>query len=190
MRNGKLAAGALSLASTLSLGCQYELPLKAATSYSAAFINNAQLTVFPWAGSPVTSPVPTGPSVMQYSSDGMLLYASHTSAESDRSEIQKVDIRTGRAAQWLSIPGFTAVVSFAVARDESKIIISGRYREASELTCGVFEMILRRGTDVPRVILHESGGACDVTRLWRDLSLSPDGEQVVAWKPGPADVGY
>jgi Tol biopolymer transport system component len=115
----------------------------------------------------------------RYSHDGASLYTVYTYAESERSEIQKVDIRTGRTAKWLAIAGFTAVVGLAISQDESRLVISGRYQQATGVVCGVFE-IERERNDAPRLLFREEG--CDLIRSWNNPSFSPDGNRVVAWK--------
>lgn len=187
MTHHRCTAWALSISFALLISCQSEPLFSASTSYRAAFIINGELTVFSSMGLPVRLPVLTGSGVTQYSRDGRSLYASYTSAESDRSEIRKVDLRTNRVSKVLRIPGFTAVVSFAISHDESRIIVSGRYRGATAFVCGIFEV--RPGKiEMPRRFFHEDGRICDVTRLWRDVSLSPDDKRAVAWEPGPAVV--
>jgi Tol biopolymer transport system component len=177
----KWAVCVVSLSSALLVACRSASLVTTATSYSAAFLNNGQLTVFPWAGSVVSMPVRAGLGVSRYSRDGTSLYTSYTSADSNRSEIQKIDIRTGRAARWLGIPGFTSVVSFALTQDESRVVISGRYRDATELVCGVYEVQPGNGK-IPRLLLRESGSTCDINRSWFNISLSPDGKLAVAWE--------
>lgn len=177
------AASALSVvvALTTAVGCEQETPLNTSTYYSAAFLNNGQLTIFPWSGSAFSMPVPVGRGVSRYSRDGTSLYTSYTSAESDRSEIQKIDIRTGRVARWMGIQGFTSVVSFAVTQDEDRVVISGRYRDATELVCGVYEFQPAK-TKTPRLLMRESGSTCDINQSWFNISLSPDDKLAVAWE--------
>jgi hypothetical protein len=187
MKNRRWAAWTLSVVSPLLVGCQYESVLDPATSYTAAALVNGQLTVFPLVGSAVTLPVSIGTLAgMWHSRDGVSLFTSYPYAESDRSEIRKVDIRTGNAAKWLVIPGFTAVTSLAVSQDESKVFLSARYRDSAESTCGLFEVQTLAGV-LPRFILRDNAPIC-ISRLWRDISLSPDGKQAVVWEPGPAVV--
>jgi Tol biopolymer transport system component len=138
------------------------------------------MTVFPPENPPVNLAVPTGRGITQYSRDGTSLYASYNNVDTGRWEIEKVDIRTGHTAKWLEMPGFTRVFSFAVARDESRVIVSGQFQGDGVLTCGVFE-IQRAGGDIPRVLIRETDATCDGTS-WFDISLSTDGKRAVAWE--------
>ena len=178
-----MAVWALTIGMVLLTACRDSSLLTTTKTYSAAFLNNGQLTVFPWVGG---SPVATGVSVAglgntRYSRDGRSLYTSYTYADSSRSEIQKVDIRTGHAARWLGIPGFTAVVSFEVTQDEGRVVVSGRYQDTAELVYGVFE-ILPGKNKTPRLLLREREPLIDLTHSWGNISLSPNSTRAVAWE--------
>jgi WD40-like Beta Propeller Repeat len=141
-------------------------------------MSSGQMTVFPPEGSPVNLAAPTGRGITQYGADGISLYTSYNNV--GRCEIDKLDIRTGQAAKWLEMPGITHVVSFAVARDERRVIISGRFQGEGAVTCGVFEVQKARG-EIPRALIRESDATCDGTP-WFDISLSTDGKRAVAWE--------
>jgi hypothetical protein len=72
------------------------------------------------------------------------------------------------------------ILSVAVSVHEDRIVISGIRREGGQRSCGVFELKLPGG-DI-RQALKSPG--CDYRSLWTDLSLSPSGDQAVAFHKG------
>ena len=186
MTSRRWLAWALGISSAVLAACQDSLLLPTTSPYSAAALVNGYLTVFPWVGPAVTLPASVGTlGFARYSRHGAALYTAYTYAESERSEIQKVDIRTGRAAKWLAIPGFTAVAGLAISQDESRLVISGRYQGIAGVVCGVFEIEPGRN-DAPRLLLREEG--CDLNRSWSNPSFSPDSKRAVAWRGRSAIV--
>ena len=69
-----------------------------------------------------------------------------------------------------------AIFDLAVSQRQDKLIASGRLRERSKQTCGLFEIALPDGA-VKSVLERPY---CDYRESWGHLSLSPDGERILA----------
>jgi WD40 repeat protein len=89
--------------------------------------------------------------------------------------LYKIEFNPMRTTAVSCIPGLD-FQSAAVSAAEDRLVFSGRYGQAGNWTCGVFEVSLP-GVDVRPIFTVE----CPVSHLpWESLSLSPDGKRAVA----------
>lgn len=148
-------------------------------SYSAAFIKEKTLVVFPFDADEVTIPLPIKVGAFTYTPDGKSVYSNAPSfVDRTASGLLKVEIKPTRLSAVPGSLGFGVVYSVAISARQDKAVISGRYRQADADACGVFE--LNFASDVVRKVIANDDGGCDYLSAWTAISLSPDGSHAVA----------
>ena len=146
--------------------------------YCAAFVKGATLVVFPFNARAVTVPLPYVPALFGFSADGRSLYAARQYPDTIPG-LFRIELRSGSTT---AIPGSAALFdySIAISKDESKIVVSGRFRAPDGEKCGLFELTTATGT-IRRVPVPGNPD-CDYLYAWHDLSLSPDAKRAVAFR--------
>lgn len=143
-----------------------------------AFRNDQKLVVFPVAAPALTIPLPFGLGYSAPSPDGRALYGERFfDPTGPNSGLYKIEFGPTRASRVAGSEGLHSVYGIGVSR--TKIVVSAGYLTAGLLdqkSCGMYELTLASGK--VRKILSNSD--CKYKSSWRSISLSPDGEQVVA----------
>jgi hypothetical protein len=147
------------------------------TDYSAAFVAEAQLIVFPFEGGSVKIALPFKPGRLAYSSDGRTVYTNASSASQSRRGLVRISIKSGRISEVPGASDFAPVHSLAISAAEDEIVISGGYRRAGSVECGIFALDVASGKVRP--VITQANPGCRYVPAWHDLSLSPDGKQAV-----------
>jgi len=146
--------------------------------YSVAFVDSHPqvLRVFPLSGGEEERELPASLSPVAYAPDGRSLYGFQTRT---RPGLLKVDLDSMELSV---VPGSAVLpgaAGIAVSRDGGRIILSGSYSVGGSASCGLFE--LRPSTESVRLLVENDGCVPrDGLSMWTALSLSPDGERVVA----------
>jgi WD40 repeat protein len=144
-----------------------------------AFGNMQELVVLPAGARPISVPLPFGLGYMAPSPDGKALYAARF-FDPARSNIglYKIEFGPTRATPVAGSEGLFSIYGIGVSR--TKIVVSAGYLNSAglldEKSCGLFELTLASGK--VRKILSNSN--CKYKSSWGSISLSPDGEQLVA----------
>jgi hypothetical protein len=144
-----------------------------------AFGNMQKLVVLPTGKEALTIPLPFGLGYMAASPDGKALYAAkfHDPTGSNTG-LYKIDFSPTRASRVLGSEGLVSIYGIGASR--TKIVVSAGYLNAvgflDEKSCGIFELTLGNGK--VRKILSDSD--CKYKSSWGSISISPDGEQLVA----------
>lgn len=147
--------------------------------HGPAFKSEQRLVVFP-AGAPVlTIPLPFGLGYSRPSPDGRALYAQRFfDPTGPNSGLYKIEFGPTRASPVAGSEGLSSVYGIGVSR--TKIVVSAGYLNSAgfldEKSCGMYELSLASG----RVRKIQSNSDCNYLSSWHSISLSPDGEQVVA----------
>ena len=141
--------------------------------------NEQKLVVFPAGAQALTIPLPFGLGNMAASPDGKALYAQRFfDPTGPNSGLYKIEFGPTRASRVAGSEGLTSVYGIGVSR--TKLVVSAGYLSSAgfldEKSCGMYELTLTTGK--VRKILSNSD--CKYRSSWGSISLSPDGEQVVA----------
>jgi WD40 repeat protein len=138
--------------------------------------NSHELRLFPKHGDAIVLKIRVPLGTVKFAGDGRSLYASLRFNPRARAEEQlmRVDFSPVRSTPIPGTQGFN-IRDFAVTQDRSKIVISGRHREAALEKCGLFEFTVATG--LVRQVLTDD---CHYQWAWTDLTVSPDGERAVA----------
>lgn len=143
------------------------------------------LVVFPFSGAPYSLRLPFAIGSYDHAADGKVLYANASYAEiaartkipgaPERPGLYRVELGTMRMSEVPVNPNLM-IFDLAVSPREDKLIVSGRLREGGRQTCGLFEVSLPGGA-VKSVLDRPY---CEFLEIWNELSVSPDGEKVLA----------
>ena len=143
------------------------------------------LVVFPASGTSYTLRLPFAIGAFDHSGDGKVLYAASLYTESaarakdlgapQRPGLFRFELGSMRMTEVPVNPNL-AVSALTVSQRQDKLIVSGWLREGGRQTCGLFEVLLPSGA-TKNVVEHDG---CDYFGSWRELSLSPDGESLLA----------
>jgi hypothetical protein len=151
------------------------------TFYDAgrALKNEQKLVVFPPGTEPLTIPLPFGLGYSSISPDGNALYGQRFfDPTGPNSGLYKIEFGPTRSSPVAGSKGLSSVYGIAVSRN--KIVVSAGYLNTAGLldqkSCGIYELTFASGK--VRKIL--SNADCEYPSFWHSLSLSPDGEQLVA----------
>ena len=152
-------------------------PQMADKPYSAAFVKETVLTLFPFNGQEVMKPLPFKVSALAYSQNGKSIYTGGAFTDGSPRALYRIDIRSGQSAE---LPGSVGLRenSLAVSRTEDKILVSGRYTHEAVTDCGVFE--LRPSSGKVKKVLGTQPDDCRYERGWQDITFSPEGTRAVA----------
>jgi hypothetical protein len=153
-----------------------------AAVYSAgpAFTHQQRLALFPLTSagnSSVPMPFPIGLFVI--GSNGKALYAQRgleSPGTVPAAGVFKIEFNPTRASLIPRSTAFRSIFSFAVSPRQDRIVISGRYWDGSQLTCGVFQLEVAGGS-VSQVLKAPD---CDRTNARTYLSFSPDSTLIAA----------
>jgi hypothetical protein len=181
MRQCYLLAGILAFVS-ISCDRRSDEVINAQYGYSPAFLDRQlrQLHIFRLHGNETTQRAPAFLGEFAYGPDGKSIYGFSR----DQPGLLKFDIRTmqlGVVPESLNLRGARGI---AVSSDEQRIILSGTYGSRDSQICGLFEF---RPSDGGLTMLVENkdcgpqmGLAAVSSSAWTDLSLSADGERILA----------
>ncbi len=144
-----------------------------------AFKNEQKLVVFPFGAEPLTIPLPFELGYSSLSPDGKALYGQRFfDPTGPNSGLYKIEFGPTRSTSVAGSKGLSSVYGIAVSRN--KIVVSAGYLNAAGLldqkSCGIYELAFASGRT--RKIL--SNADCRYLSSWHSLSLSPDGEKLVA----------
>ena len=146
--------------------------------YAVAFIDSHPevLRLFPLSGGQEERELPADLSPFAYSPDGRSLYGFQTRTRPGLLKVELDSMRLSVVPGSIGLPGAAGI---AVSGDGERFILSGSYYVGGSTRCGLFE--LRPSTE-SFSLLVENGGCVprDGLSMWTGLSLSPDGERVVA----------
>jgi WD40 repeat protein len=132
-------------------------------------MGQAGLVVFPFDKPSVTIPLPCDLHGHAYSPDGRALY---TGGEGG---VCKIEFNPTRVSLLPGSEGL-GVGNIAVSADQSKILISGAYRQSDKVHTGLFDLSLLKGK-VTQILSQEDMSA---KSQWAYLSLSHDGQWATA----------
>ncbi len=141
------------------------------------------LAIFPFSGPAVTIRFPMAISPLAQTADGKVLYARDIplppSGSGKRPSLYRFEIPSMRYTP-VSMNDNLEVLDLAVAKDERKLVASGKYLDAGQRRCGLFEMA------VPQSEIHPllDAPSCDALDAWLELDLSPDGTRLLAKQRG------
>jgi hypothetical protein len=76
------------------------------------------------------------------------------------------------------------IAALAVSPKEDRLIIAGVLRRSGKVTCGLFEVKLPQG----QTTFLLNGPSCTPPQSWGELSLSPDGNRVLARSRNSLDL--
>lgn len=131
------------------------------------------LRIFPSKGNAITIAMPLRILRATFGPDGKSIYGivadSHRSV-GDQPGLSKVEFNPIRASAIPATSGFL-IRSFALSSHQDKLVISGNLHAS----CGVFEIQLPDGK-TRQVLTYDCHNVGD----WTHLSMSPNGEQVIA----------
>jgi WD40 repeat protein len=143
------------------------------------------LVVFPSSGTSYTLRLPFAIGAFDHSVDGKVLYAASLYSEisvrtktpgaPDRPGLFRSELGSMRMTEVPVNPNL-AILALTVSQRQDKLIVSGWLREGGRQTCGLFEVLLPSGA-TKNVVEHDG---CDYFGSWQKLSLSPDGESLLA----------
>ncbi len=127
----------------------------------------------------LTIPLPFGLARIALSPDGKALYAQRFfDPTGPNSGLYKIEFGPTRASRVAGSEGLTSTSGIGASRN--KIVVSAGYLNSAglldEKSCGMFELTLASGK-VKKIL---SNSDCKYKSSWSSISLSPDGEQVVA----------
>jgi hypothetical protein len=151
------------------------------------------LVVFPYSGPSYTVRLPFAIAAEAQTADGSVLYApafytesavkSNTPGAPERPGLFRFELNSMRMTEVPVTPNL-GVFALTVSQREDKLIVSGRLREGRRQTCGLFEVSLPGGA-VKSVFERPY---CEYLGSWTYLSLSPDGERVLANRQGNLEM--
>jgi hypothetical protein len=144
-----------------------------------AFGDDENLVVFPASAEALTIPLPFRIGYVAPSPDGRALYAARFfDPKRSKAGLYKIEFGPTRASPVAGSEGLFSIYGIGASR--TKIVVSAGYLNAAgfldEKSCGMFELTLASGK--VRKILSNSD--CKYKSSWSGISLSPDGEQVIA----------
>jgi WD40 repeat protein len=147
--------------------------------YDEALGNMQKLVVLPAGSQPFTIPLPFKLGNMAISGDGKALYAARLfDPKKSNIGLYKIEFGPTRASPVVGSEGLVSIYGIGASR--TKIVVSAGYRNSvgfmDENSCGMFELTLASGK--VRKILSNSD--CKYKSSWGSISVSPNGEQVVA----------
>lgn len=132
------------------------------------------LRIFPSKGNAITIALPFRIKQATFGPDGKSIYGiivdRHKNVGLDQPSLSKVEFNPIRATAIPGTSGFL-IKSFAFSSHQDKLVISGNLHAS----CGVFEIQLPDGK-IRQVLTYDCHNAWD----WIHLSMSPNGEQVIA----------
>lgn len=146
--------------------------------YCAAFVTRDWLVVFPFNAPKVVVPLPFSAMGVFYSPSGDSIYAGRENRAASAG-LFRIDLKS-RQATPVAGSSNLSFHSLAIAPDESRIFISGAYRNGGQTECGIFELETATGT--VRTVPVSGKPDCDYLHTWHNLSLSPDGRRAVAFR--------
>jgi hypothetical protein len=173
---------ALLIASWMAL-VQSETQRPENTNYSAAFIRNDKLVVFPFEGKEVVIELSVALGGMSYSASGQSIYGI-VSQPGSAKNLAAVRIKPIGVRFLPGLDSFRYINAVAVNTTEDKAVVSATYERDPALPCGLFNLDLKTGQI--EYIIGNIGGGCDYLSSWNHLSLSPDGRRAV----GTASKGH
>jgi len=148
------------------------------THYSAAFIRNDKLIVFPFDGSEVRIDLPATVGGMTFSADGRTIYGIVGPANGGPRRLAAITINPSGVNPLPHSDEFNNYFnSLTVDTAGDKAVISATYGQSAVQQCGLFEMDITKGT-IEKIIDNLASG-CDYLSSWSHLSISPDGNRVV-----------
>jgi len=159
------------------LACAHPAPTPA-VSYSAAFVKDTQLIVFPFEGESISLSLPFKVGRFMYSPDGKALYSDSTFAREEGPVILETFIKPAGIRRVLGSTGFSPVYSLAASSGGNEIVISGKYHTGDLADCGIFDLNVTTGHVKPVII--QDNPDCDYVPAWHDVSVSPNGKRAVA----------
>jgi len=144
-----------------------------------AFRNEQKLVLLPAGVKPVTVSLPFGLTYITLSPDGKALYSQRFfDPTGPNSGLYKIEFGPTRASRVAGSEGLAS--AYGIGASQSKIVVSAGHLNSAglldEKSCGLFELTLASGK-VRKVL---SNSDCKYKSSWRSISLSPDGEQLVA----------
>jgi Tol biopolymer transport system component len=149
----------------------------AGTHYSAAFVKDGRLIVFPFDGNESSVELPATPGAVTFSADGRTIYGVVSPQAGVAARLVAVGIKPSVVGSLVGSGGFSSVNGVAVSASGGNMIISGRYENGGAQVCGLYDLDINTGR-VERVV-ENVGGGCDFLSSWSNLSMSPDGSRVV-----------
>ena len=167
----------VALVSACTVLGQKEAQKRAGTHYSAAFIKNSTLFVFPFDASEVRVELPAALGAVTFSRDGRTIYGTAPPKSGAAVGLVAVSIRPSGISALPDSNGFSSINGLAVTASGGKAIVSARYIRDSAQPCGLFGLDLKTG-EVAQVV-GNIGGQCEFLSSWSGLSASPDGRRVV-----------
>ncbi len=167
----------LTLVASCSVLGQRNAQKPSGTHYSAAFIKNDKLIVFPFDKSELSIDLPDTLGGMTFSAGGRIIYGFVGPPTGGSRSLAAVTISPSGVRPLPGSNGFENVNSLTVDAAGDKAIISATYSHNGVSECGIFELDVTRGK-VEKIINNLSTG-CDYLSAWTHLSVSPDGGRVV-----------
>jgi len=139
---------------------------------------NDELRIFPSDGKIVTKTLPSQFGRVVFGQDGQTIYRVNSRELRSRLPggpgLSKLELNPLRFTPMPQTTGF-AINTFAISRNQDKLLISGNRFDGNVTVCGLFDVSLASGLvrEVLRSNCHGSWG-------WEDISFSPDGEHAIA----------
>jgi len=147
------------------------------THYSAAFIRDNKLIVFPFDGSEVRIDLPATVGGMTFSADGRTIYGI-VGPNGGPGRLAAIAINPSRVSPLPHSDEFDNYFnSLTVNATGDKAVISAMYGQNGIQGCGLFELDITKGS--VEKIIDNLGSGCGYLSSWSHLSISLDGSRVV-----------
>jgi hypothetical protein len=159
----------------LTYGCSAIEPPTAVrppgTHFSAAFVRDATLVVFPYRGTKIEIALPVRLGAMSFAASGKAIYGFDMSTSGARGGIVEIDLKSKAVDVLPGSAEFRAVNGLAVIGGTA--LVSGVRENQGAPECGLFSLDL-----TTRRVEQITGGtapSCESGSSWSSLSLSADG---------------
>lgn len=177
MKAGHLVVIGMVLTAGCSVLGQTAAQKPAGTHYSAAFISEGKLVVFPFEGTPHTIDLPATMGGATFSANGRAIYGIAQVAGDDRRRLIAVTIKPSHISSLPHSGEFNKINSLAVNLTGDRAVVSAMYIHDGTSDCGLFQLDMSDGR-VERIV-DNLGGSCDFLSSWNQLSFSADGARMV-----------